>query len=310
MNSKKFLSIVTLSVFLAFSGCYAQDNSDIKRDLYIQQILKKIVTRMHIQPVEINDTFSVKTFDAYLQTLDYNKRFFTQEDIDSLAFYKDKIDDQFNDGRFDFYALSYDLFTHRIKEAEDYYKEALDKSYKFDKEEYIQINSDSLQWAKDTKELKKRWFQMLKYEVLARTYSDMENQRKAMEKSDTIKEKSFSDIEAKARESVKKRYDNYFEVITQWESNDIFAFYINAMLSDYDPHTEYFPPKDKEDFDIRFSGQLQGIGATLSQRDGYITVVDIVPGSPSWKQGDLEVNDKILKVAQGDEEPVDVVDMR
>lgn len=310
MNFKKIMSIVTLSTLICTSGCYAQDNTSIKRDIYIQQLLKKIVSQMHISPVEINDTFSIKTFDAYLKTLDYNKRFFIQSDIDTLNHYKYLIDDQLNEGRFDFYALSLDLYLQRIKEAEVYYKAALDKSYKFKADEYILLKPDSIAWAKNKKELKERWNQTIKYEVLVRTYSDMETQQKAIEKNDTIKVKSFSEIEEKAREAVGKRYKNYFDVILQWESNDIFAYYMNAMLSDYDPHTEYYPPKDKEDFDIRFSGQLQGIGATLSQRDGYITVVDIVAGSPSWKQGELEVNDKILKVAQGAEEPVDVVDMR
>lgn len=310
MNGKKLISILAFSMLFLFQSCYAQENSEIKRDIYIQQVVKNILSRYHIQPVAIDDTFSEKTFDEYLKTLDYNKRFFTQNDIDTLSYYKYLIDEQFNEGLFDFYALSQELIMERIKEAETYYKDALEKPFKFEKEEYIQMNSDSINWAKDKKELKKRWSQTLKYETLIRTYSDMESQRKAMEKSDTIKEKSFAEIEEKARESVGKRYKNWFDVISQWEHNDIYAFYINAILSDYDPHTEFFPPKDKEDFDIRFSGQLQGIGATLSQKDGYITVVDIVPGSPSWKQGELEVNDKILKVAQGAEEPVDVVDMR
>lgn len=310
MNSKKFISIVTFLILFLLQSCYGQGNTDIKRDVYVQQILKRIITNLHIQPAQVNDTFSVKAFDAYLKTLDYNKRFFIKSDIDSLSYYKTLIDDQYNDGRFDFYTLSFDLITQRIQEAEGYYKEALTKPFKFDKEEFIQMNADSISWAKDKKELKKRWYQTLKYEVLVRTYSDMESQRKAMEQSDTIKEKSFSEIEEKARESVGKRYKNWFDVISQWDTNDIFSYYMNAILSDNDPHTEFFPPKEKEDFDIRFSGQLQGIGATLSQRDGFITVVDIVPGSPSWKQGELEVNDKIIKVAQADNEPVDVVDMR
>jgi carboxyl-terminal processing protease len=89
------------------------------------------------------------------------------------------------------------------------------------------------------------------------------------------------------------------------------ATYLNAILSVYDPHTEYYPPKNKEDFDIRFSGQLEGIGATLTQKEGFITVTDVKIGSPAWKQGELEVNDKILKVTQGNtKESTDVVDMR
>ena len=86
--------------------------------------------------------------------------------------------------------------------------------------------------------------------------------------------------------------------------------YVNSLVNVFDPHTEYFPPKDKANFDIRFSGQLEGIGAQLTQKDAYIEVANIVPGSPSWKDGELEPGDMILKVAQADDEFVDVVDMR
>jgi len=98
--------------------------------------------------------------------------------------------------------------------------------------------------------------------------------------------------------------------MTKINDKDILKMYFNSITAFYDPHTSYFPPKDKENFDIHISGKLEGIGATLSQPNAYIKIVSIVPGSACWKQGDLEVGDLILKVAQGAEEPVDVVDMR
>lgn len=290
--------------------CYSQSSIEITRDAYIQNLIKELVDEIHINQVTIDDSFSEVSFNAYLKNLDYYKRFFIQSDIDTLSHYRHLLDDQFKEGKFDFFNLSQELILKRIKEAESYYKNALEKPFNFDKEEYIQLNVDSISWEKNKEKLEKRWYQTMKYETLARVHSDIEAQKKAKEKSDTVKEKSFSEIETKARESVLKKYNNWFDFISQWEHNDLFSYYINSLLTKYDPHTEYFPPKEKEDFDIRFSGQLQGIGATLSQRDGYITVVDIIPGSPSWRQGDLEVNDKILKVAQGAEEPVDVVEMR
>jgi carboxyl-terminal processing protease len=94
------------------------------------------------------------------------------------------------------------------------------------------------------------------------------------------------------------------------DEDDRLSLYINSLVNVFDPHTEYFPPRDKENFDIRFSGQLEGIGAQLTQKNEYVEVSRIIPGSPSWKQGELEVGDYIIKVAQEGEEPVDIVDMR
>ncbi len=85
---------------------------------------------------------------------------------------------------------------------------------------------------------------------------------------------------------------------------------MNALTALYDPHTEYFPPKEKENFDIQMSGTLEGIGATLREQDGYIKVESLVPGGPAWKGKELGAEDVILKVAQGEAEPVDITDMR
>ena len=117
-------------------------------------------------------------------------------------------------------------------------------------------------------------------------------------------------MKKKPREKVLKRYSEYFHRISKLNQDDRLDVYVNSLVNVFDPHTEYFPPKEKENFDIRFSGQLEGIGAQLTQRDDYIEVANIVPGSPSWKNGELEPGDVILKVAQGNEEFVDVVDMR
>jgi len=138
----------------------------------------------------------------------------------------------------------------------------------------------------------------------------MEMQKKAKEKNDTVRIKNFEELEKSARAKVLKQNNDYFRRMGQLERKDYFALYLNAINGSYDPHTSFFPPKDKEDFDIRMSGQLEGIGATLQQKDEYIKVVNIVPGSPSWKQGELKAGDLILKVAQGDDEPLDLIGMR
>ena len=186
----------------------------------------------------------------------------------------------------------------------------MDQPFDFTKKESIQLDDEKNSWAKSQSKLRESWRKSMKYQVMIKISSMMEMQKKAKEKNDTVVIKSFKELEKSARAKVRKQNKDYFRRMGQLERKDYFSLYLNAINGSYDPHTSFFPPKDKEDFDIRMSGQLEGIGATLQQKDEYIKVVNIVPGSPSWKQGDLKAGDLILKVAQGDDEPLDLIGMR
>jgi carboxyl-terminal processing protease len=197
-----------------------------------------------------------------------------------------------------------------VDEAQAYYKEILDKPFDFNKDEEIQLDEEKISYAKNSEDLKEAWRKSLKYQTLARMVEMMDNQEKAKEKSDTVKIRSKEELEADARKKVLKSNDDYFKRIKEFDRNDRLSVYFNSITGVYDPHTEFFPPKDKANFDISMSGQLEGIGAQLQEKDGYTKVSSIVPGSASWKQGQLKPGDIILKVAQGSAEPVDIVDMR
>ena len=125
-----------------------------------------------------------------------------------------------------------------------------------------------------------------------------------------VKNKSLAQLEADARTKVGKLYADLFRRMSQQSASDMFSLYVNAITNTYDPHTEYFPPKDKANFDIQMTGRLEGIGATLQERDGEIKVAEIVPGSPSYRQGELKSGDVIMRVAQGKNEPVSIEGMR
>ena len=311
MIRRFFLTFFTVGLLFTCQSCFGQEPNNIKRNVYLQSVIQGDIKREHFNPLTIDDAFSEKAFDEYLKMLDYSKRLLTQADIDVLSEYRDKIDDQYLERSLEFFDLSVEIITQRTKEAERYCLSILETPFDFSVKETAVFYPDSLNWAKDTTEIKERWRKALKYEVLTRVYNSMEDQRKALEKSDTVKVKSFEEFEKEAHTSVEKRYKDYFSYVLQNENDDHLANYINAILAVYDPHTEFYPPKNKEDFDIRFSGQLEGIGATLTQKEGYITVSEVKIGTPAWKQGELEVNDKILKVTQGNtKETTDVVDMR
>ncbi len=299
--------LISVSSFLFIA--FQNNTEDLRRDLLLK-VISFAISNGHYNPGEINDDFSEKAFTLYIERMDFGKRFLLQEDIEKLSKYKKELDNAMNDVNFEFFDLSVSILDKRTLESEAYCKEILSHPFDFTANDKVEIDAKKLDFAKDKNELKGRWNKLLKYETMNSLYDLDDEQKQASEKSDTFTIKSFTALEEKAREKVSKRYSEYFHRISKLNQDDRLDVYVNSLVNVFDPHTEYFPPKQKENFDIRFSGQLEGIGAQLTQRDYYIEVANIVPGSPSWKNGELEPGDIILKVAQGDEEFVDVVDMR
>lgn len=274
------------------------------------KVINFAINSGHYHPAEINNDFSEKAFGLYIERIDFGKRFFIKGDIETLSKYKRDLDDEMKESTFKFFDQSVAILDKRIKETEKYYQEILGQSFDFSVNETFEFDTEKLDFAAGQSALKDRWRQSLKYETLAYLIDLSEDQEQASAKSDTVIIKSFAELEKESREKVMKRYNDLFHRLLKLDQEDRLNTYINSLVNVFDPHTEYFPPKDKENFDIRFSGQLEGIGAQLTQKNAYIEVNHIVPGSPSWKDGELEVGDLILKVAQGDEPFVDVVDMR
>ncbi|MFC6997764.1 carboxy terminal-processing peptidase [Rufibacter roseus] len=276
----------------------------------LTQVLIRGLSSAHYSPERLDDNFSQKAFDLYLERLDNNKKFLLQSDVDKLMAYRTRLDDQIQSGSFEFFDLSMQLFKKRVQEAESYYKEILDKPFSFDKEETIEVKSEKLKYATSQAALKEEWRKYLKYQALIRVADAVDSQEKADTTGATQPKKTFTQIEADARKKLRENYDELFKRMGQFESEDWRSTYLNSFANIYDPHTEYFAPKEKEDFDFEFSGRLEGIGAVLTEKDGVIKVSEITPGSPSYMQGELKPGDAILMVAQGDKEPVDVQGMR
>ncbi len=280
-----------------------------KNDVIIEILLGGLNTN-HYSPVKLDDNFSEKVFDLYIKRLDGSKKFFLQQDIDELTKFKKQIDDQLLSQNHSFYDLSVELITKRIQEKESWYKEILSKPLDYGKDEQFETDSKKIKYSKTTEELKLEWAKMLKYQVLTRLEDALFRQEQAVEKKDTAyKVKSLDSLEAEARRNTIKANDNLFKYYSRLKSKDRFSIYLNAITSIYDPHTEYFAPKDKKKFDQAMSGQFEGIGARLQSKDGQLKVTEIIVGSPSFKQGELKAGDEIQKVAQGEAEPVDITNM-
>ncbi len=309
---KRIIQLIVLTLPLALIVAF-KTYSDTEKDK--EKIITELVVNglkyAHYNNNQIDDEFSKRVYKSYIEGLDYTKKFLLQEDINELEKYKTSLDNELLKGGNTFLNLSNKLITQRIDEAENYYKDILSKPFDFTKKEEIELDDKKNSFAKDVTELKDSWRKSLKYQVLFEINTKLEIQEKAKEKNDTsIVQKSFTELEKEAREKVKKRNKDYFFRLNQLERKDRFNMFMNVVAMSFDPHTNYYPPKGKEDFDIAMSGQLEGIGATLQEKDGYIKVVRIVPGSPSYKQGELKAGDLILKVAQGNKEAIDITGMR
>ncbi|MEZ4721413.1 MAG: carboxy terminal-processing peptidase [Flavobacteriales bacterium] len=284
--------------------------SDLAKDKVLMSMLMESTKSSHFSPKAINDEFSKGAFMLYMERLDFSKRFILAQDVEALRAYETKIDDQINNADFTFFELSFKILQNRLKEAQGYYRELLAEPFDFNVVEEIELDEEKREYARTREELKDYWRKLLKYQTLVRITEAQEKQEKAKAENDTVTLKSFEQLEEKARKNLLKTNDRYFERMEKWEREDQKEVYLNAIMNVFGPHTGYFPPKDKENFDISMSGQLEGIGAQLQEKDGFIKVTKIIPGSPSYRQGELEEEDVILKVAQAKEEAVDITDMR
>jgi carboxyl-terminal processing protease len=304
-----FLAIACIAI-LAFKNADDDPEYPNKESLLVDVVLQSLEYN-HYTPAKVDDMLSERAFDIYLKRVDNGKRFFLQEDIDGFQKHKKSLDDYAVKKDFAFFDELHKIRDMRIEQVKGFYKEILAQPFDFEKKEVIETNDDKVPYAKTTEELRNLWYKMLKYRVLLELYNKMERQEKAQEAKDTAFQiKAFDVLEKEAREKILKQFDRWAIDISQEDRDDKIAGYINTLANVLEPHTGYFPPLEKENFNIRISGKLEGIGAQLRQEDGYIKVVSIIPGSASWRQGDLGVNDVIIKVAQANEEPVDVVDMK
>lgn len=310
-NIKRFLPLLFIIPIVFFSAYSYENDTEKQKEKILLKLISQNLTSHHFLDVKINDDFSEKAYGIFIDRLDYNKRFLIDPDIQKLNKYKYDIDNEIIDLSSEFFDESIEILNLRIKEAEGYYKKILNKPFDYTLNEQIEFDRKKKDFMPDKNQLKDEWRKSLKYQTITRLNDLLETQEKAIEDNDTAVDiKSFEKLEIEAREKVLKRHDDWFKRMYKNKRKDWFAVYINAILNVYDPHTSYFPPKDKENFDIAISGKLEGIGAQLTEKDGYITVTRIVPGSPSFKQGELKAGDKILKIAEGDAEAVDIVDMR
>ncbi len=304
-----------------------------EKDKILLELLAFVIEKGHYSPVTIDDAFSESLFNDYVESLDPSKRFFLQSDIDEFSKYKFELDNQLLNKDLTFFELTYTRLQKRMEEGKAFYREILQKPFDYNTTETIDTDYEKMPYSKSKSELKKVWEKQLMLSAVSSLATKLNIQEKKIDptddeeidsrnvldpqevqnlsaKNEPIEIKPFDVLEKETRESALKSLDEYFDFIKDLSREDWFGIYVNAIASRFDPHTNYFAPEDKERFDVSMSGRFEGIGARLQKKNDFTEITELISGGPAWRGKELEPGDIILKVAQGNEEPIDVVGMR
>ena len=274
--------------------------SDPNKDRLLMEVVKYVVEKGHYKKISIDDNLSENLYHSFIKQLDNQKRFFLKSDIREFEKYKYLLDDQIKEYDLSFFNLVYQRSKIRIEEAKSYYEELVNNKFNFNLNENIDLDFEKKEYARSKSEIKNRWRKQLKFSTL-----DIAT-LKLGDTLSVINDRIYNESIA----IVKKNTEDFFEFITDLDRDDWYSNYLNAFLTQLDPHTYYFQPEDKERFDVNISGKFTGIGARLTKTEGNIKVVEIIIGGPVWKDKLLDVGDIIIKVAQENEDPVDIVGMK
>ena len=324
MMSKKFLPIFLVltaaSLFIAYStqGKNEKDNPKSKYAKVLRNV-GIILEEGHYSPKKIDDNFSKTAFKKFIEDLDNAKNILLQSDIDALKKYETKIDDEIHGAEIKSFFDVNEIYLKRLNEASILFNAILAKPFEFTKDEAIQTDVEKLSFPKTIADRTDLWRKYLKYLVLSK-FVDMQEEREKSSATKKIfnsvadsinkvpfKAKADSTLEREARDAVRKQMARYFTTkINRENKEENFSTFINAITGSMDPHTTYFAPVDMRSFNEGMSGSFFGIGAQLKDDDGKIKIASLISGGPAWKQGDLKVDDEIIKIAQANADPVDV----
>ena len=306
-----FRSSIVVAALLGFywfnSGPSVQPGVDDKEALTLKAMMQTI-EYTHLNPKPIDDDLSRAVYKLFLKRIDGGKRYLTQKDIDFLKQYETTIDDQIRELRFDFFNEVSLMLDNGLVKAEKYFLDAIDSKIDVNRKGIYHVNPDSMVYAANDEALKHRWSQIVQWEVNAKWLSNIEKQDK--DTVQTNEKKPLDSLQADAIRDVRKRYVDFFDRVKKLRRSDRMESYLSSISNYYDPHTDYFSPIEKQNFDIGMGGKLEGIGARLQLDGDYTKVFSIVVGGPAWKTKKLDENDVIMKITQQDQEPVDIAGMR
>lgn len=311
LNEKKFakspfakiISTVLISTSLLFGQSTVATEisktqpSKISAPTYNEQLINSahsaILAQYHYDRLPIDDVLSERIYNLYLKTLDPQKIFFLQSDIDNFSRYKLQFDDFVRRSKLDVPFEMYALLVQRMDEQYGLVKELLLEDYDFTVDKMLTIQRKDENFPKNDLEMRALWKDRLQNELINLMVTD---------------EKLTLDD---AKEKLQKRYNTRQKRIHDMEEGELFSLVMNVLSLSFDPHSGYYSAKQMEQFNISMSLSLQGIGTVLRQDDDSVKIVEVVTGGPADLTGQVQIGDEIIGVAQGDDgEFVDIVGMR
>jgi carboxyl-terminal processing protease len=264
------------------------ESSDTQRETMIELIEQ--LEQRHYAKHRYDDELSSLHLDSYIESMDRAKMFFTAADLAEFEKYRTAMDEQLHEGNLEAGYMIFNRFQQRLeKRLEEVIENLPDQvaNMDFTVDETFPLELDEWEWAQTPEELDDRWRRRVKNEALSLKLAD-----KAQEE---------------IAPTLEKRYKNQLKRVRQYNSQDVFQIYANALTELYDPHTNYLSPRRSENFNINMSLSLEGIGAVLQQEDEYTKVARLVAKGPADKQGELKPSDKIVAVGQGEDGPMEDV---
>ena len=261
------------------------------RQRRIMRLVSEVMERQHYRQAVLDDKLSSQIFERYLESLDGNRSYLLASDVAEFEKYRYELDDDIKSSNlgppFEIFARLQERNRERIAHAigllETKPDFTLDESFRFDR------SKDA--WPSSAAELDELWRQRVKNDCLSLTLAG----------------KDWPEVQ----DVLRKRYERVLKRVEQLNSDDVFELFMNAYSHVYDPHSNYFSPRNSEEYNIAMSLSYEGIGATLQLVDDYVTIVNVLPGGPAALTGSVKANDRITGVGQGkDGAVVDVIGWR
>ena len=291
--------IISLVIYFEISNVnFSSDEPN--KDRLLVDLVSYVLDKLHYDPQIINDDFSIKVYDDFIDAVDSQKRFLLKSDIELFSQFRLSIDDQINSSDIAFFNIVYETLITRIDEVESFYSEILEDPFNFQINEEINLDYENLDYASNLAELKRIWRKRLKLSAL----DGYASKKEIKDQEEVISEE---EIEIESRTAISENLKDFFQFNSELERSEWFSLYLNSIVTQFDPHTSYLAPEAKEVFDQNISGKFQGIGARLFKRNQQVEISEIIIGGPVWRDNLLNVGDIIIAVAQSaEEEPTEI----
>lgn len=313
MMSKKFIPVMLVllgaGLFIGFKSMGRSEYNDENPKIRYAKILRNVGVLLeegHYSPKKINDEFSAAVLKKFEQDLDGEKNIFFRSDIDALKKYETRIDDEIHGAEIESFFEVNNIYLKRLKEISQIFIPILSKPFDFSINESVKMDPEKNDYPKNESERTDSWRKRVKYMTLSKYADLLEERLKNKDKKD-YKYKADSTLERESRDFVRKQMQRLITTRMSRETTDEnFSTFVNSIAGSMDPHTDYLAPVDLRSFNETMKGSFYGIGAQLKDEDGKIKITSLISGMPAWKSGEIKENDEIIKIAQGNNEPVDV----